>query len=1051
MRTCPIAAIRFCLLLLAWTAVACAQDPLQQLHDPDDQVRLRAIQTLGSARVAAAVAPLLGLLEHENPLLRATVVEALGRIGDARAVAPLLARLDDDFALVQVAAVTALGHLRDVRAAAPLLARAADPDAPYRLQALGALGEIGEPAGVRLLFSLISDPDVKVRVAAREGLKAVSAAHALPAASAALDSTSEEVRVLALRMLLQLDEAPILPPMLRAARDRSPTVRVEAAQMLGGIVDPQAGKALATLLGDPVKPVRLAAASALGSNVPPEAVPMLLGWLTGPDDAARQAALRSLMLYDDPRIAEALAKLLASPDPMLRLSAASGLAARNDARALSPLLALARDANPAIKQQALTALGRCRDERAAATLLQALADPSLSSRIIPALRRQGEVAVALLAQRAKTAATTAERLRYYDALYQLRDPGSSEVFLTALQRDDPALLEGVLQIIGRTRRRSDEYQVRDFLLGVRPPIAFVLPARSLERSWLASERLTGILLTLLRNGRASTRTVLQAMQQMGPDHRGAVVNALMPYVAGDDESLRTLALQVLAETGYDRSGAAQSLLLILLRERTPNIYQLAYQALLRQRNITDPTALVALLTKETDWRRRAALEEILAHNGDIRAVDPLKSLFISEKYGPAGLRERAAFGLGLIGDARAVPILIETLEDPVEWVRSAAAWALGEIGDTRAIAPLRARVLKDEPRFQGRAYRALAQLGDPGGWEMLLPILDRGDVMAQELAFHALNEIRLPGVVDPLCAHLQLARESYMLRVFPALGAVRDRRAIPALRQYAQQHGNSVWTSTALVQLGDRQAIDRLVNILRGGADPAQCNEALAALAETTDPRARAAVAAYLQDRDPLTRALAARALVRFGDRRGALVLIGCLDNEHGDVLAYDIALLTLSALPGPAAFGGLGDPALTRKMLQKLREGGVPQRIEAVRALGVIGTGDAVEPLMLALKDAHSRVREAAAASLGKLADAAARAALTAALQDESSRVREQAAGGLGRLQDTDAVAPLIELLRREQGTRTVAAAMHSLRLLTGREFKDAARWVQWHGEGMP
>ena len=452
------------------------------------------------------------------------------------------------------------------------------------------------------------------------------------------------------------------------------------------------------------------------------------------------------------------------------------------------------------------------------------------------------------------------------------------------------------------------------------------------------------------------------------------------------------------------------------------------------------------MKNETDWHRRAQVEEILGMSGDIHALDPLMSLFVSEKYGPAGIRERAALSLGLIGDARAAPTLIDTLQDPVEWVRSAAAWSLGEIGDTRALLPLHARALTDEPRFQARAYRALAQLGDPSGWEVLLPVLDTGDAMASTLAFVALTRIHQPAAVETLATHLEIANTTSLFSVFPALGASQDHQAIVPLRQYAQRHGNSVWTSTALVQLGDRQTIDRLVNILLSKADPVQCHEALAALAETSDPRVTQVAAGYLIDTDPVTRALAGRVLVHASDRRGAAPLIALLVQEQGDVLAQDIALWTLTRLEGPRALGGIADPALCAAMIRRLREGAVPQRVDAVQLLGVIGTADAVDPLVLALHDPHSRVRTMAAEALGKLDDPRAQTALIAALRDDASRVREQAASSLGCLHDATAVAPLIDLLRREPTQTVSTAVISTLRSLTGQDAgSDAARWIHW------
>jgi hypothetical protein len=62
---------------------------------------------------------------------------------------------------------------------------------------------------------------------------------------------------------------------------------------------------------------------------------------------------------------------------------------------------------------------------------------------------------------------------------------------------------------------------------------------------------------------------------------------------------------------------------------------------------------------------------------------------IALREGDPETRDRAAWALWEIPDERAVPLLIEALEDPYKYTRGSAAGALGRIGDARAIEPLR--------------------------------------------------------------------------------------------------------------------------------------------------------------------------------------------------------------------------------------------------------------------------------------------------------------------------------------------------------------------------
>ena len=73
----------------------------------------------------------------------------------------------------------------------------------------------------------------------------------------------------------------------------------------------------------------------------------------------------------------------------------------------------------------------------------------------------------------------------------------------------------------------------------------------------------------------------------------------------------------------------------------------------------------------------------LRANGDIPGL--IKAL---RRKKDAQTREAAAKALGELGDTRAVPPLVDALDDSVAAVCVAAATALGEIGDRQAVEPL---------------------------------------------------------------------------------------------------------------------------------------------------------------------------------------------------------------------------------------------------------------------------------------------------------------------------------------------------------------------------
>jgi HEAT repeat protein len=86
-------------------------------------------------------------------------------------------------------------------------------------------------------------------------------------------------------------------------------------------------------------------------------------------------------------------------------------------------------------------------------------------------------------------------------------------------------------------------------------------------------------------------------------------------------------------------------------------------------------------------QQRAAAVYALGWLRDSRALTPLAQVLRSYQES-AQLRGHAAEALAYLGNRRAVPALIITLDDPSPEVRLWCAFALGELGDRRAMAPL---------------------------------------------------------------------------------------------------------------------------------------------------------------------------------------------------------------------------------------------------------------------------------------------------------------------------------------------------------------------------
>lgn len=115
---------------------------LAAFNDPAKEVRAQA-STAVAMLGAAAVGPLIGMLQAPSWAARYRAAEALFRIRDISAAEPLLLALDDPVDHVRYMSAKALGIMGDARAFEPLLRVLRDENEFVRRSAAIALWKIG--------------------------------------------------------------------------------------------------------------------------------------------------------------------------------------------------------------------------------------------------------------------------------------------------------------------------------------------------------------------------------------------------------------------------------------------------------------------------------------------------------------------------------------------------------------------------------------------------------------------------------------------------------------------------------------------------------------------------------------------------------------------------------------------------------------------------------------------------------------------------------------------------------------------------------------------
>jgi len=274
-------------------------------------------------------------------------------------------------------------------------------------------------------------------------------------------------------------------------------------------------------------------------------------------------------------------------------------------------------------------------------------------------------------------------------------------------------------------------------------------------------------------------------------------------------------------------------------------------------------------------------------------------------------------------------------------------------------------MLADTPPGGGRTVVAGSQPAQDvrGDFATLIAMLQMQDASMREHAAEALGRLGDRRAVEPLMDAVLHDRDaSVREHAATALGMLGDARASEVLARAAQADPDArvrEHAATAASRPGDPAAVQSLIDAVLNGENPAVREHAATALGELGDPAAR----------DPLIAATLEDANARV--------------REHAAV-----------------ALGRVGGERACDVLLGVMHGGDVEEvRAHAAYALGLTGDARALEPLLAALQDASARMRANAAQGLGELGDSAALEALRQAQADPDGEVRRWAGEAITRI----------------------------------------------------
>jgi len=643
----------------------------QALEDESVKVGMAAIDALGRIADPTALGPLLETLEFGTRDLRAVTAQALGRLGESAAVPALIEALQDEGLAVRVAAASALGQLAAAEAAVPLAELLSQDDLQLGQAAALALVQLGEAALPMLYEKLTALPE-RVFPGLLAALAQVPERYPLPELLKKIQTLSEEVQIQALPYLKAWPAAETSPFLIEWLRR---TEQSEMRQVFFDIlVQNQALEGVRELLQDWDQDIKGMAVRALGKMGQP-GLEILRNAFDAPDEALRYAILQVFSQVQDVETLGFLHKALTLSHLGLAQAAVQALYAMGEA------------AFPVLKE-ALDHPERSIRQMSARTLMQLQPQESLWSYLVEINSQspvQRERSAASLHKFSQSESISSLLRALEDENNRVRSQATRSLGLLKVVQSRPLLFdvlkdwhrdarEAAVEALGMIGVAEDQYLLLEMLGD---------PDVHVRNATLAALARMGNLIPLKA-----------ALTDVFPEVRSKAVHTL-GLLGAQDAGEDLLELLHSDPDAQVRAEAAWSLGEIVLPERVEPLIQALEDPALEVR-----WAAAQALGKTQDPQALEPLCQILSASGADYLVD-------------IRLQQMAVAALGRIGDARALPILIEMVYKPY-WedaeLRKQALRALAELDAPEGLTVLREMKDFHEPAIASLARQLLAQV-----------------------------------------------------------------------------------------------------------------------------------------------------------------------------------------------------------------------------------------------------------------------------------------------------------------------------------------------------
>jgi HEAT repeat protein len=451
---------------------------------------------------------------------------------------------------------------------------------------------------------------------------------------------------------------------------------------------------------------------------------------------------------------------------------------------------------------------------------------------------------------------------------------------------------------------------------------------------------------------------------------------LANYLADEDHDVRKFIIDILGHVG---DPVIVPRLIKALEDPDPNVCAAAAENLGKIGDAEAVPHLLGALSSDNVWLCYTILEALS------RIGKPVSFSIIAPLARDSFLRKAVYECLGVVGDAEAVPLLIEGMQEKAKSTRDAAVLALVKILE---------RIPSEVSReISTKFLRSCA--GSPFV-DSLLTSFESAEVSQKEATVILLGMIGDPRAAITLmhgCRDDRLRR--HCLAAFRNMGGGGTRALLDAFPSLDEEE------QCLVLYICGELAVPECTEQLREGMRspfPVLRKVAVTAVGKTAKYDLVNEVAALLDDPAAEVCEAAIEILSRFAvhsreevlriasqlsgadipeKRRDAVLLFAALSDADklSRLVRDEDALVRKAAVTSLAA---LHLAATVKYLIMALADEEVDVRIAAAEALGTLGGDEVYEPLLLALKDEDLWVRCTALKSLGKLGNEMALPAIT-------------------------------------------------------------------------